>query len=116
MCSLLRWTSPCEPESSSLWPLSCESPLQLCSCHDPRHLHPALHAQHISHDPDVSTVTLRLPEPVSLEGFKTWMDMLLWESDDAVDIFRIKGLLNVEASDTKHGVQVPPPRCYAAVQ
>jgi G3E family GTPase len=71
------------------------------------------HSQRVSHDPDVSTVTLRLSEPVCLEGFKTWMDTLLWEEARTVDIFRIKGLLSVQHSDAKHGVQVtaPVPSC-----
>lgn len=62
----------------------------------------------LSHDPDVTTVTLRIEEPVSLEGVKVWMDTLLWESAAVVDIFRVKGLLCVAGSDCKHGLQVPP--------
>lgn len=64
------------------------------------------HTQHIGHDPDVSTVTLRLSKPVSLEGFHRWMDTLLWDTAKTVDIFRIKGLLDVRDSNLKHGVQV----------
>lgn len=64
----------------------------------------------ISHDPAVSTVTLRIDEPVALEGFKVWMDTLLWESAAVVDIFRVKGLLHVAGSDRKHGLQVRPVR------
>ena len=60
----------------------------------------------ISHDPEVSTVTLRIDDPVALDGFKVWMDTLLWESAAVVDIFRVKGLLHVAGSDRKHGLQV----------
>jgi G3E family GTPase len=67
-------------------------------------------AAHVSHDPNVSTVTLRLEEPINLKGFRYWMDSLLWESAAVMDLFRIKGLLNVRGSNLKHGVQVSSPR------
>jgi hypothetical protein len=35
---------------------------------------------------------------------------LLWESAAVMDLFRIKGLLNVRGSNLKHGVQVSSPR------
>eukprot|EP00892_Ulva_mutabilis_P008540 jgi/Ulvmu1/6058/UM027_0036.1 len=59
----------------------------------------------ICHDPAVSTVTLRIDEPVSLEGFKKWMDTLLWESAAVLDIYRVKGLLSVAGSSRKYGLQ-----------
>jgi G3E family GTPase len=58
------------------------------------------------HDPQVSTVTLQLHQPCSLEGAKHWLDRLLWETVDVMDIFRMKGILNVSGSEAKHVLQV----------
>mmetsp|Transcript_16881 Transcript_16881/g.40239 ORF Transcript_16881/g.40239 Transcript_16881/m.40239 type:complete len:482 (-) Transcript_16881:583-2028(-) len=59
------------------------------------------------HDSGVSTVSLRAAGHVDLERFKCWLDGILWEEDQATrDIFRMKGLLNVEGSGRKHVFQV----------
>jgi Cobalamin synthesis protein cobW C-terminal domain len=60
----------------------------------------------VSHDPDVATVSLRLDRVAPLEGFRRWLDTLLWEKVDVMDIFRIKGVLLVSGSKSKHVVQV----------
>lgn len=58
------------------------------------------------HDPEVASVSFRRPEAVPLEGVKRWLDSILWEKMDAMDVFRIKGVLNVAGSDNKFVIQV----------
>jgi G3E family GTPase len=51
-------------------------------------------------------LSIRVERPATLEGFKRWFDTLLWQKADVLDIFRIKGVLNVADSDRKLIVQV----------
>jgi G3E family GTPase len=59
-----------------------------------------------SHHDRVSTVALRLTEPVSLSAFSGWLDEAIASYGD--DLLRIKGILNVEGRSKPvvvHGVQ-----------
>lgn len=81
--------------------------------------HP-LHAN--GHDPSVRTVTLRVNRPLCMRRLRHWLDELLWEGQTAVEgtgndasagaasallpeVFRMKGLLHVRASDRKWVLQ-----------
>jgi hypothetical protein len=76
--------------SSTLVPGSCRNPAQ----------------DRPIHDPQVSTMTIHIHKPCPLEGAKHWLDRLLWESVDVMDVFRMKGILNVCGSEAKHILQV----------
>lgn len=54
----------------------------------------------------MGTVTLRLQDPLTLSGAKTWLDRLLWEGVDVMDIFRMKGVFCFQGSPCKHILQV----------
>jgi G3E family GTPase len=58
------------------------------------------------HDPEVSTVSLRMQVAIHLEGVKRWLDRVLWEKVAVMDIFRIKGVLYVSGSESRFVVQV----------
>jgi G3E family GTPase len=63
------------------------------------------HHGHSHHD-RVSTVALRLDEPISLRAFSAWLDGAIAAYGD--DLLRIKGILNVEGRERPvvvHGVQ-----------
>jgi G3E family GTPase len=97
---------------------SCDDP----GCSDPHHHH---HSDSSGqHDGRVGTVTVLLPpgRAVDLPRLRRWLDELLWEQDGGRDgaaaddstagraaavpeIFRIKGLLHVAGSDSKHVLQ-----------
>jgi G3E family GTPase len=66
----------------------------------------------VSHDPEVGTVSLRLDRAASLEGVRRWLDTLLWEKVEVMDIFRIKGVLHVSDGSNKHVVQVRCNLCH----
>ncbi len=69
--------------------------------HDEHHHH---HGH--SHHDRVSTVALRLEEPVSLPAFSAWLDGAIAAYGD--DLLRIKGILNVQGRSKPvvvHGVQ-----------
>ena len=61
-----------------------------------------------THDPQVGTVTLRLQDPLALDGAKRWLDSLLWEGVDVMDIFRMKGVFSFQGDSRKHILQVQP--------
>lgn len=85
-------------------------------CADPEHHHHHQHGSHDdacapAHDGRVGTVTIALPPGRSLDlaRLRHWLDTLLWEGTaDAVDLFRIKGLLSVAGSERKHILQARP--------
>ncbi|KAG1666105.1 hypothetical protein FOA52_010895 [Chlamydomonas sp. UWO 241] len=61
---------------------------------------------HAHHDERIQTCTLRHSAPIDLEKVKAFMDRLLWDRElHPEDIYRVKGLLEVDGSDTKHVVQ-----------
>jgi G3E family GTPase len=83
-------------------------------CGEPGHQHEHHQHQHHDdassggqHDGRVATVTLSLPgRPLDLPRLRHWLDTLLWEQTaEAVDLFRIKGLLHVAGSGRKHVLQ-----------
>mmetsp|Transcript_4116 Transcript_4116/g.5688 ORF Transcript_4116/g.5688 Transcript_4116/m.5688 type:complete len:171 (-) Transcript_4116:8-520(-) len=60
------------------------------------------------HTSDVSTCSVTVEQPVNLFKFERWMGQLLWEnksSPHAATLFRVKGILGVEGSKTKHLLQ-----------
>jgi G3E family GTPase len=71
------------------------------------HRHEGHHHHHgHSHHDRVSTVALRLEEPVSLTAFSTWLEEAIAAYGE--DLLRIKGILNVEGRSKPvvvHGVQ-----------
>ena len=86
-------------------------------CGEPGHQHEH-HHHHQRHGNDcsssggqhggrVGTVTLSLPgRALDLPRLRHWLDTLLWEQTaEAVDLFRIKGLLHVAGSGRKHILQ-----------
>ena len=70
------------------------------------HRHDRHHHHGHSHHDRVSTVALRLDEPISLRAFSAWLDGAIAAYGD--DLLRIKGILNVEDRARPvvvHGVQ-----------
>jgi len=70
------------------------------------HRHDGHHHHGHAHHDRVSTIALRLEEPVSLPAFSTWLDGAIAAYGD--DLLRIKGILNVEGRSKPvvvHGVQ-----------
>ncbi|CAD7701679.1 unnamed protein product [Ostreobium quekettii] len=57
------------------------------------------------HSQQVTTVSVTASQAVDKEKVKTWLDTLLWENDNLWDIFRMKGILNVQGSDRQHFMQ-----------
>lgn len=60
-----------------------------------------------AHSTGVTTVSFVEPRPLhSIDAFKQWFASLLWETDErASDLFRIKGVLSVKDSNTRHVLQ-----------
>jgi G3E family GTPase len=64
----------------------------------------------------VHTVTLLVDgPPLDLHRLRHWMDELLWESTERLDLFRVKGLLHVVPEDAPVGTPVGA-RTAAATQ
>ncbi len=58
------------------------------------------------HDAEVTTVSLRSSQPVALEALRGWLDQLLWERQEGgPDVYRMKGVLLVEAEPRCHMLQ-----------
>lgn len=54
------------------------------------------------HQTDVRTYTYLTEAPLDLEKFRHWLDEFLWEdTKDEREVYRVKGLLQVNGSDTK---------------
>ena len=51
------------------------------------------------HDSSVSSVTLSEKHPIVLEVFRRKIGELLWESQSDTEIYRIKGVVNMQGSD-----------------
>ena len=67
---------------------------------------PRLCSQRTQHDPEVGSVSFRQAKALPLDGVKSWLDSVLWEKMDSMDVFRIKGVLSIAGSDNKFVVQV----------
>mmetsp|Transcript_34255 Transcript_34255/g.101811 ORF Transcript_34255/g.101811 Transcript_34255/m.101811 type:complete len:424 (-) Transcript_34255:408-1679(-) len=60
---------------------------------------------HALHDARIQTCTLVQSKPLDLEKTKKFMDRLLWDREiHPEDIYRVKGLLQIAGSDSKHVV------------
>eukprot|EP00511_Aplanochytrium_stocchinoi_P000150 CAMPEP_0204822184 /NCGR_PEP_ID=MMETSP1346-20131115/371_1 /ASSEMBLY_ACC=CAM_ASM_000771 /TAXON_ID=215587 /ORGANISM="Aplanochytrium stocchinoi, Strain GSBS06" /LENGTH=402 /DNA_ID=CAMNT_0051948257 /DNA_START=116 /DNA_END=1324 /DNA_ORIENTATION=- len=62
-----------------------------------------------SHDDHVRSVVIKSEALLDLSKFRIWLAELLWEndknSDDGCEIFRVKGILNIENDDQVYVVQ-----------
>lgn len=63
------------------------------------------HHSHSHHSHEVKTVTVLTNEAIDLDILRCWMDELLWEKTEKMDIFRVKGLLNVHGCEEQHILQ-----------
>eukprot|EP00798_Chlamydomonas_sp_ICE-L_P005796 gene5796-6077_t len=64
-------------------------------------------SDHVLHDPEIAAATATTSKPLDLEKFqKVFMQKLLWDRETHPDdIYRVKGVLSVAGSDSKHSVQ-----------
>lgn len=65
------------------------------------------HHENELHDRSIQTVTLNSSLPLDLEKFKSFVDYLLWEQEahPELELFRMKGLLDLQGSDKKNMLQ-----------
>lgn len=99
-----------EQQAGAVGDGSEQQPCGDAQCSDPghHHHHHPNGGSNAAHDGRVGTVTITLPpgRAVDLARVRAWLDGLLWEGTaDAVDLFRIKGLLHVAGSGRKHILQ-----------
>jgi G3E family GTPase len=97
-----------EIDPGTLFPASSNAAISdLTGWRTQPHAHDGHHHHHgHSHHDRVSTVALRLTEPVSLEAFGAWLDEAITAYGE--DLLRIKGILNVRDRHRPvvvHGVQ-----------
>ncbi|XP_024377296.1 uncharacterized protein [Physcomitrium patens] len=57
------------------------------------------------HDRMVGTVSFSLSETANLDKVNDWLGELLWEGGKDFEIYRMKGVLNIDGSDTMHMLQ-----------
>jgi G3E family GTPase len=57
------------------------------------------------HDRSIQTITLRSRSPLDTEKLKSFIDYLLWEVHPELEIFRMKGLLDLRGSVKKNMLQ-----------
>ncbi|KAL6748216.1 CobW/HypB/UreG, nucleotide-binding domain-containing protein, partial [Haematococcus lacustris] len=74
-----------------------EDNLGSSDCDEPGHHH---------HDPVIQTVCLRSSQPLSLERLKSFLDKVLWDREThPEDIYRVKGVVQIQGDPRKHMVQ-----------
>ncbi|GFH10756.1 CobW C-terminal domain-containing protein, partial [Haematococcus lacustris] len=77
--------------------LKLEDNLGSSDCDEPGHHH---------HDPVIQTVCLRSSQPLSLERLKSFLDKVLWDREThPEDIYRVKGVVQIQGDPRKHMVQ-----------
>ena len=59
-----------------------------------------------THTSHVSTLVVSHDAPVPLEKFERWVSDIIWDEDSPMEIFRMKGIVNVDGSSRKHLLQV----------
>jgi len=57
------------------------------------------------HDPSVVSTVVRTTTPLDLRRLQLWIGELLWEQGDGPQIFRMKGCVQIEGSETVHLLQ-----------
>ncbi|BBN09164.1 hypothetical protein MPTK1_4g17700 [Marchantia polymorpha subsp. ruderalis] len=57
------------------------------------------------HDSAVKTISFKLDGPVDLEKVNEWLGNLLWEPSDKMEIYRMKGVLDIHGSGEMHMLQ-----------
>ncbi|GAQ89223.1 hypothetical protein KFL_004990080 [Klebsormidium nitens] len=57
------------------------------------------------HDSAVGTVTLRSPDRFDLARLERWLGELLWERSGTLDVYRMKGVLNIVGREEKQLLQ-----------
>ncbi|KAL2631451.1 hypothetical protein R1flu_016137 [Riccia fluitans] len=57
------------------------------------------------HDSAVKTISFKIKGPVDLGRVNDWLGNLLWEPSGNMEIYRMKGVLDIESSDEMHMLQ-----------
>ncbi|XP_057531059.1 uncharacterized protein LOC130809346 isoform X2 [Amaranthus tricolor] len=83
------------------------------------HAYDATHATHLKalleenkslskgdlHDASIRTLCISETQPVSLNKVRIWLEEILWDKKDGMDVYRCKGVLNIVDSDELHTLQ-----------
>ncbi|CAO2830225.1 unnamed protein product [Amaranthus hypochondriacus] len=57
------------------------------------------------HDASIRTLCISETQPVSLNKVRIWLEEILWDKKDGMDVYRCKGVLNILDSDELHTLQ-----------
>ncbi|KAJ6768384.1 COBW DOMAIN-CONTAINING PROTEIN 1-RELATED [Salix koriyanagi] len=57
------------------------------------------------HDSRVRTLCICEPQKVDLDKVRLWVEEILWDKKDGMDVYRCKGILHVRNSDELHTLQ-----------
>ncbi|KAM0961572.1 hypothetical protein FF1_020952 [Malus domestica] len=57
------------------------------------------------HDSGVRTLCISEPQQVDLEKVRLWIEEILWEKKDGMDVYRCKGVLSIHNSNQLHTLQ-----------